>query len=43
MVSNNPDLLKAATSMLGNDGSLGGLEGLVSGFQQAGFSDVIGS
>jgi uncharacterized protein YidB (DUF937 family) len=43
MVSNNPDLLKAATSMLGNDGSLGGLEGLVSKFQQAGLGDVIGS
>jgi uncharacterized protein YidB (DUF937 family) len=43
MVSNNPDLLKAAAGMLGNDGGLGGLDGLVAKFQQAGLGDVIGS
>jgi uncharacterized protein YidB (DUF937 family) len=43
MVSNNPDLVKAAAGMLGNDGGLGGLEGLVAKFQQAGLGDVIGS
>jgi uncharacterized protein YidB (DUF937 family) len=43
LVSNNPDLLKAAAGMLGNDGGVGGLEGLVAKFQQAGLGDVIGS
>jgi uncharacterized protein YidB (DUF937 family) len=43
MVSNNPQLLQAAASMLGNDGGVGGLEGLVAKFQQAGLGDVIGS
>ncbi len=43
MVSNNPQLLGVATSLLGNDGSVGGLEGLIAKFQQAGLGDVIGS
>lgn len=43
MVSNNPQLLQAAASMLGNDGGAGGLEGLVAKFQEAGLGDVIGS
>lgn len=43
LVGNNPDLLKAAAGMLGNDGGVGGLEGLVTKFQQAGLGDVIGS
>lgn len=42
-ISNNPDLLNAATSLLGNDGGAGGLGGLVSKFQQAGMGDVIAS
>ena len=43
MVSNNPKLLEAATSLLGNDGGVGGLHGLVAKFQQAGLGDVIAS
>ena len=43
MVGNNPELLKGAASLLGNDGGLGGLEGLVSKFQQAGLGHVIAS
>lgn len=43
MVTNNPQLMEAAASMLGNDGAHGGLGGLVSKFQQAGLGDVIGS
>ncbi len=43
MVSNNPQLLQAVTGMLGNDGAMGGLGGLVSKFEQAGLGNVIGS
>jgi uncharacterized protein YidB (DUF937 family) len=43
MVSNNPQLLEVATRLLGNDGGVGGLEGLVDKFQQAGLGEVIGS
>jgi uncharacterized protein YidB (DUF937 family) len=43
MVSNNPQLLEVATRLLGNDGSVGGLESLVDKFQQAGLGEVIGS
>ncbi|MDE2419322.1 MAG: DUF937 domain-containing protein [Burkholderiales bacterium] len=43
MVQSNPQLLEAATSLLGNDGSAGGLSGLVDKFKQAGLGDVIGS
>ena len=43
MVRNNPQLLGVATRLLGNDGGVGGLEGLVAKFQQAGLGDVIGS
>lgn len=43
MVQNNPQLLEAATSLLGNDGGVGGLGGLVDKFKQAGLGDVIGS
>jgi uncharacterized protein YidB (DUF937 family) len=43
MVSNNPQLLEVATRLLGNDGGVGGLEGLVAKFQQAGLGEVIGS
>lgn len=43
LVSNNPQLLQAAASMLGNDGGAGGLDGLVAKFKDAGLGDVIGS
>jgi uncharacterized protein YidB (DUF937 family) len=43
LVSNNPQLLQVAASMLGNDGSAGGLDGLVAKFREAGLGDVIGS
>lgn len=43
MVQSNPQLLEAATSLLGNDGGAGGLSGLVDKFKQAGLGDVIGS
>jgi uncharacterized protein YidB (DUF937 family) len=43
MVTNNPQLMQAALSMLGNDGAHGGLGGLMAKFQQAGMGDVIGS
>lgn len=42
-LGNNPQLLEAATSLLGNDGGAGGLQGLVAKFQQAGLGDVIAS
>ena len=42
-LSNNPQLLQAITGMLANDGSHGGLGGLMAKFQQAGLGDVIGS
>ena len=43
MVANNPQMMSAITSMLSNDGTQGGLGGLVDKFQQAGLGDVIGS
>jgi len=43
MVQNNPQLMEAATSLLGNDGGAGGLGGLVDKFKQAGLGDVVGS
>lgn len=42
-LASNPQLLQAVTSMLGNDGSHGGLGGLIGKFQQAGLGNVIGS
>ena len=42
-LANNPQMLQAITGMLGNDGSQGGLGGLMARFQQAGLGDVIGS
>ena len=42
-LANNPQLLQAITGMLANDGSHGGLGGLMEKFQQAGLGDVIGS
>ena len=43
MVTNNPQLMQAVTAMLSNDGSQGGLGGLIAKFQQAGLGDVVGS
>ena len=43
MVANNPQILGAITSMLGNDGAHGGLGGLMDKFQQAGLGDVMAS
>lgn len=42
-LANNPQMLKAITGMLANDGSQGGLGGLMQRFQQAGMGDVIAS
>ncbi len=42
-VTARPELLQAATDLLGNQGSTGGLGGLIGRFQQAGLGDVIGS
>ena len=43
MLGNQPELMQAAGSLLGNDGQLGGLSGLVEKFQQAGMGDVMAS
>ena len=39
MVQGNPQLMQLASQLLANDGSLGGLQGLVSKFQEAGLGD----
>ena len=38
-----PELLQAATSLLGNDSAHGGLQGLIEKFQQGGLGDVVSS
>jgi uncharacterized protein YidB (DUF937 family) len=43
MVASNPQLLQEVTGLLGNDGSHGGLGGLVDKFQQAGLGHLISS
>jgi uncharacterized protein YidB (DUF937 family) len=43
MLGKQPQLLQAASSLLGNDGELGGLQGLISKFQQGGPGDVVSS
>jgi uncharacterized protein YidB (DUF937 family) len=43
MLGAKPELLQAATSLLGNDGGLGGLQGLIAKFQQGGLGDVVAS
>ncbi|RFO97819.1 hypothetical protein DIC66_07940 [Rhodoferax lacus] len=43
MLGNQPELLQAASSLLGNDGANGGLQGLIAKFQQAGLGDVVAS
>lgn len=42
-LANNPQMLQAISAMLANDGSQGGLGGLMEKFQQAGLGNVIGS
>jgi len=43
MLGAKPELLQAATSLLGNDSAHGGLQGLVDKFQQGGLGDVLSS
>lgn len=43
MLGNQPQLMQAVSSLIGNDGQLGGLEGLISKFQQGGLGDVVSS
>jgi uncharacterized protein YidB (DUF937 family) len=43
MLGSNPQLMQIATSLLGNDGQLGGLQGLIEKFQQGGMGDVVAS
>ena len=43
MLGNQPQLMQAASSLLGNDGQLGGLQGLIEKFQQGGLGDVVSS
>jgi uncharacterized protein YidB (DUF937 family) len=43
MLGDQPQLIAAASSLLGNDGELGGLQGLIEKFQHGGLGDVISS
>jgi uncharacterized protein YidB (DUF937 family) len=43
LAASNPQLLQVVTGMLSDDGTHGGLSGLVQKFQQAGLGDVVGS
>ena len=43
MVATNPQLLQELTGLLGNDGSHGGLGGLMDKFQQAGLGHLMSS
>lgn len=43
VLASNPQLIQVVTNMLANNGSQGGLGGLMEKFQQAGMGDVIGS
>ena len=42
-LGNNPQLLQLAASLLSNEGGVGGLEGLIAKFQQAGLGDIVAS
>ena len=42
MLGNQPQLMQAASSLLGSDGQFGGLQGLVEKFQQGGLGGGIG-
>ena len=43
MLGNQPQLMQAASSLLGSDGQFGGLQGLIAKFQQGGLGDVVNS
>jgi uncharacterized protein YidB (DUF937 family) len=43
MLGNQPQLMEAASSLLGSDGEHGGLSSLMEKFQQAGMGDVLAS
>jgi uncharacterized protein YidB (DUF937 family) len=43
MLGNQPQLMQAASSLLGSDGQFGGLQGLIERFQQDGLGDVVSS
>ena len=43
MLGAKPELLQAASSLLGNDGAHGGLQGLIEKFPQGGLGDVVSS
>ncbi len=43
MLASNPQLIKAVTEMLGNEGALGGLGGLIGKFEEAGLGDAVRS
>lgn len=43
MLGNQPQLMQVATSLLGNDGEFGGLQGLLAKLQQGGLGDVAAS
>jgi uncharacterized protein YidB (DUF937 family) len=43
MLGNQPQLMQAASSLLGNEGQLGGLQGLIEKFQQGGLGDIVSS
>ena len=43
MLGAKPELLQAATSLLGNDSAHGGLQGLIEKFQQGGLGDIVSS
>ena len=43
MLGNQPQLMQIASSLLSNDGTHGGLSGLMDKFQQAGMGDVLAS
>jgi uncharacterized protein YidB (DUF937 family) len=43
LLGNQPQLMQAASSLLGNEGQFGGLQGLIEKFQQGGLGDVVSS
>jgi uncharacterized protein YidB (DUF937 family) len=43
MLGNQPQLMQAASSLLGSEGQIGGLQGLIEKFQQGGLGDVVSS
>ncbi len=43
MLGSQPQLMQIASSLLGDDGEQGGLQGLIVKFQQAGLGDVVAS